>query len=516
MEEHNRAVSVISDKVASFHASKTPFRIYHGSTLSTRPSPRTKTNTVDISSLDHVLSIDTASKLALVEPNVPMDALVKATKAHGLLPPVVMELPNITVGGGFAGTSGESSSFRHGTFDCTVRSIEVVLGNGTVVTARSSDPDTKDLLYGCAGGCGTLGIITLLELELVDYRPFVELTIYSIGHVDEGIKLMREAERTPAVAYIDGIMYSRSSGVLMVGKLVEEKPSEKHLRTFHRATDPWFFLFAEDIMRSLEMSPADSLGSGHPCHTEYIPTEDYLFRYDRAVFWSGKLAFNYFWFPFNAATRWLLDPLMKTRVVNHALHRSGLASQAIIQDLGLPYSTSREFIDYISDTLNFWPLWLCPVKSPHALGRASFSMDRNQADFPDIMLDVGVWGMGPGDQLQFIRLNRDIEKVVKDLGGIKCLYAHAYYTEDEFWDIYNEKKYKDLRRKWHAESLPSVYDKVKVDLRGVDAKEGKAIDLTAWAKGNLLERIRGRVWGVYGVLSALKGMLFGSDFLLKK
>ena len=29
-----------------------------------------------------------------------MDKLVEATLAHGLLPKVVMELPNITVGGG--------------------------------------------------------------------------------------------------------------------------------------------------------------------------------------------------------------------------------------------------------------------------------------------------------------------------------------------------------------------------------------------------------------------------------
>ena len=46
-----------------------------------------------------------------------MDALVAATLPHALLPLVVMEFPGITVGGGFSGTSGESSSFRHGPFD---------------------------------------------------------------------------------------------------------------------------------------------------------------------------------------------------------------------------------------------------------------------------------------------------------------------------------------------------------------------------------------------------------------
>lgn len=47
-----------------------------------------------------MLQIKRNDKTVLVEPNVPMDKLVEATLAEGLLPKVVMELPNITVGGG--------------------------------------------------------------------------------------------------------------------------------------------------------------------------------------------------------------------------------------------------------------------------------------------------------------------------------------------------------------------------------------------------------------------------------
>lgn len=86
-----------------------------------------------------------------VEPNVPTDALVEFLQPFGLVPPVVMEFPGITVGGGFAGTSGESSSFKYGFFDRTVQSIEIVLGNGEVVTA--SERERPDLF---AGGAGSL------------------------------------------------------------------------------------------------------------------------------------------------------------------------------------------------------------------------------------------------------------------------------------------------------------------------------------------------------------------------
>lgn len=45
------------------------------------------------------------------------------------------------------------------------------------------------------------------------------------------------------------------------------------------------------------------------------------------------------------------------------------------------------------------------------------------------------------------------------------LYAHTYYTKDEFWKLYNKKWYDDLRQRYWAESLPTVYDKINVDYR---------------------------------------------------
>ena len=100
MDTHKSTVATLASQVAQFSASKTPFRIYHGSTLSTRKSSRERSQIVDVSSLNHVLQFNEVEKTVLVEPNVPMDRLVEATMAKGLLPKVVMELHNITVGGG--------------------------------------------------------------------------------------------------------------------------------------------------------------------------------------------------------------------------------------------------------------------------------------------------------------------------------------------------------------------------------------------------------------------------------
>jgi delta24-sterol reductase len=90
MEEHESTVAQLASEVARFSTEKIPFRIYHGSTLSTRQSSRQRNQIIDVSSLNHVLKFNKAAKTVLVEPNVPMDRLVEATLAQGLLPKVVM------------------------------------------------------------------------------------------------------------------------------------------------------------------------------------------------------------------------------------------------------------------------------------------------------------------------------------------------------------------------------------------------------------------------------------------
>jgi delta24-sterol reductase len=90
MEEHKSTIARLGEQVARFNETKTPFRIYHGSTLSTRQSSRQRNQIIDVSSLNHVLQFNKDGKTVLVEPNVPMDKLVEATLAQGFLPKVVM------------------------------------------------------------------------------------------------------------------------------------------------------------------------------------------------------------------------------------------------------------------------------------------------------------------------------------------------------------------------------------------------------------------------------------------
>lgn len=481
MERHRTLVQGISAAVRAFFAAREPYRIFHGSTNSTRPATaKASSRTVDISALRNVLSVDPAARRALVEPNVPMDRLVEATLRHNLVPPVVMEFPGITAGGGFAGTAGESSSFRHGFFDETVRSVEMVLPDGQVVTA-SPEPAASpyaDLFHAAAGAVGTLGVTTLLELELVPARRFVHTTYHRTSSVAEAVARIRE-ETDPAKGndYVDGILFSKTHGVVITGKMTDEKPESAPVQTFSRARDPWFYLHVQDRTKKTNKGATDNEKAAEE---DYIPLGEYLFRYDRAGFWVAASGWRYFRVvPFNWLTRWFLDDFIHTRMLYRALHGSGESARFIVQDVAMPFSTTEKLVDYTAAELDIWPLWLCPLKrrAPPTFHPFTTTPPNNNNEIKKeedpMMLNVGVWGWGPEDPKAFQAANRALEHKIRELGGMKWLYAHTYYDEPEFWNMYGGRDWYDqLRHKYKADvaGLPSVYDKVKVDLDKMQAQ----------------------------------------------
>jgi Delta24-sterol reductase len=451
MDRHRRAVDDISASVRRFYEGREKFRISHGSTNSTRQSAGKGKNIVDTSRLSNVLKVDPVTRTALVEPNVPMDRLVEETMKYGLIPPVVMEFPGITVGGGFAGTSGESSSFKHGFFNHTINHVEMVLANGDVIIC--SDKEKADLFHGAAGAVGSLGVTTLVELNLISAKNYVETTYHPVSNMSEAIEKIEHVTSDSELDYVDGILFSKNEGAIITGHLTDNPKQSIPVQRFSDARDPWFYLHVNDKI-SKRTGPT----------VEAIPLAEYLFRYDRGGFWVGASAFEYFKMPFNDFTRWWLDDFLHTRMMYTALHASGQSKKYVIQDLALPYATAKEFIDYTDEAFGIYPLWLCPLRqSP--LPTMHPHLNETEADGTTLkpMLNIGLWGYGPPRYEDFLRKNRDLEHKLQELGGMKWLYAHTYYTKEEFWKIYDKEWYDSLREKYGATSLPSVYEKVKVN-----------------------------------------------------
>lgn len=270
----------------------------------------------------------------------------------------------------------------------------------------------------------------------------MELTFLPVRSFKEAIAALQHAAKRKT-HYIDGIMFSAECGVIMTGVLKNTSKAPRH--TYTKAADEWFYLHAEQIAKTGKE------------RTVAVPIYDYLFRYDRGAFWMGRFGFERLKTPFNRLTRTLLNPLMHTRKMYEALQASGVAQECIIQDLALPSKNAVAFLEYIDQTFSIYPIWLCPLL-PDA--DSPFLSSNLQAAS---VMNIGVWGKYNGNYQQFVTANKELEATLKDLGGKKWLYAQVFYDEPTFWKLYGgRRRYDMLRKKYHAGTLPTTYDKVRL------------------------------------------------------
>lgn len=472
MEEHKEAVAKIQEQVKYFHDNKKQFRVYHGSTSSTRPLAFKRDAIVDTSKMDRIFPVNLETMTVQAEPKVPMDELAAHCLKHGVVPKIVMEFKGITVGGGYSGFSGESSMYRYGLFNNTISDIEIVLGDGTLETA--SRTHNADLLEHAAGSLGTFGIVTLLTIELIPAMKYVQVDMQLVSEVTRAHTLFEEATTDESIHFIDGVYFRKGTICVMFARFVEAPPSPKDV--LKKMQVHWFADTIEDILQK-EPTPEKKT-------TVYMTITDYLFRYDHGAFWGGKLAFTHFHVPQNAITRRLADPFLDSRTCYHALHKTGLANEYVVQDFGIPSSTVAEFVAFVNETLPELQIFLAPCKAPKEIGLTSRFNARVEEVSDQRIFAVGVYGRGPRDPAAFYELNRKLELRSAELMGAKLLYARTYYTEDEFWLIYRKDIYDEMRKKYKAEGLPSVYDKLKADMEtGVGQRRPvRGILSTIWDK----------------------------------
>lgn len=442
--QHRQKVRSVQLQVRRFYRSGVKVKIYHGSTNSLRKQSFSAARMVDVSSLNAVLRVDAKNRLAISEPNVSMRQLVKATLKFGLIPAVVMEFPNITVGGGIQGGAAESTAFKYGGFHDTCTEYEVVLADGSLTTA--SKHQNARLFREIACSYGTIGIITKATIKLIPAQKYVALRYERVNSFEQARGVLFAGTRSKD--FIDGIMFSPDMGVVMSGKLTEGR--NLPISRFSRFFDEWFYLHAERIVKQSEF------------YEELVPLEDYLFRYDKGAFWMGRYSFKLLHIPFNRLSRSICSPFSNTKFLYRQLHAANMSQRFVVQDLCMPESTVCKFIQFVDSEIGAYPLWLLPISSK-ASTNSLFSPVHSKSS--DRLLNVGVWTESV-DYQQFLEKNRMIERQVKALGGRKTLYAHSYYTENEFWQIYDKHGYDKVRKKYQADRVfPDIYSKVVVKER---------------------------------------------------
>jgi FAD/FMN-containing dehydrogenase len=383
---------------------------------------------------DGVLDVDPAAGTADVLGMTSYQHLVQATLPHGVMPLVVPQLKTITLGGAVSGVGIESTSFRHGCPHESVLDMDVLTGDGRVLTV-TPDGEHQALFRGFPNSYGTLGYALRLRVEVQPVRPFVHMRHLRFGDAaacaDAIARICAAGSHDgEPVELLDGTWFSPDECYLSLGSFAETAPYTSD------------YTGQQIYYRSIQRRAED-----------WLTTHDYLWRWDTDWFWCSRA----FGAQHPVARRlwprrwrrsdvyWRVMAAEQRFGVRRRLDRwRGKPDQeAVVQDVEVPVDRLPEFLAFLHDRTGISPVWLCPVRQRDPTAR----WDLYQLDPSTVYVNVGFWSsaaLPPGRTDGWH--NRAIEQKVAELGGRKSLYSTAFYPPEEFWANYGGPAYQVLKK----------------------------------------------------------------------
>jgi len=143
---------------------------------------------IELARMRQILKIDTANRLAVVQPGVVNLQVSRAVAPFGLYyVPDPSSQPTCTIGGNIAESAGGIHCLKYGTTTDHVLGCRVVLAGGEVVDLGGSGIEIGgyDLLGTFIGSEGTFGIATEATLHLSQTPPAVRTLLAEFGEVND-------------------------------------------------------------------------------------------------------------------------------------------------------------------------------------------------------------------------------------------------------------------------------------------------------------------------------------------
>ena len=397
-----------------------------------RGDRRRRDEKIDLSDLDAILSIDVDGRTCVAEPGVTFERLVAATLPHGLVPTVVPELREITVGGAVSGCSLESMSFRYGGFHDSCLEYEVVTANGDVL--RCTPDDEHALVFQMMhGSFGTLGVLTKLVFRLVPAKPFVRVRYETYTTLADYQRAIERHYRDVDVDLMDGIIHSPTKYVLSLGTFVDAAP--------YTHSYDWMRVYWESTGERRE---------------DYLRTPDYFFRYDRGVTNVHPKSF---------VGRLLLGKLLTSSQVLRLAEKMPVllgSRPGVTVDLFIPMSRLPAYMEWHEKTLGHFPLWCVPYKRVRDYEWIAPSLFEGLRD--ELFVDIAIYGM---KQPEGRNVYREIEDELLRIGAIKTLISHNEYDEETFWRIFDRENHFAVKRITDPDNVfRTLYEKTCLAAQG--------------------------------------------------
>lgn len=145
-------------------------------------------------------SIDAVQRTATVQAGVTLQALQEAVEAQDLAFPLDLGARgSATLGGNAATNAGGNRVLRYGMMRDMVLGLEVVLADGTVVSALNhliKNNAGYDLKHWFIGSEGTLGVITRLVLRLRERPHSHDVALVALPSFDAVVRLLKHMDRS--------------------------------------------------------------------------------------------------------------------------------------------------------------------------------------------------------------------------------------------------------------------------------------------------------------------------------
>jgi FAD/FMN-containing dehydrogenase len=402
---------------------------------------------LDVSAFGRVLSVDPESRTAVTGGMTTYEDLADATLRHGLMPLVVPQLKTITIGGAVTGLGIESSSLRSGMPHESVVEMEILTGDGRVVTAAPGNE--HDALYrGFPNSYGTLGYALSLTIELEPVTPYVHLRHFRFSTPEDCMDAVATIAAEGSLQghradFVDGTAFSLDEMYLTVGSFSE--------------VAPWLSDYTRERVYYQSIRGP---------HEDFLTIRDYLWRWDTDWFWCSR--------PFGVQ-RPLIRRLWPRRYRRSDVYRKlvaldrkhGLSAalnagrrapqhEDVIQDVEIPVERGAEFLRSFAADVGMNPVWMCPLRLRGDRTWPLYPLEPHQ-----VYVNFGFWGtvaLPPGRVNGYY--NRLVEELVTALGGHKGLYSTSFYSAEDFWALYNGPEFAALKSKYDpAGRLAGLYDK---------------------------------------------------------
>src|SRR5262249_41935257 len=128
--------------------------------------------------------------------------------------------------------------------------------------------------------------------------------------------------------------------------------------------------------------------------------------------------------------------------------------ERVVQDIEVPIERTPEFLEWFLNTVPITPIWLCPLRLRDQDGWPLYPIRPERT-----YVNAGFWSSVPAGATEDAT-NRSIEAKVTALDGHKTLYSTAYYTREEFDELYGGETYSRVKKIYDPDSrLLDLYAK---------------------------------------------------------